>query len=742
MDLGHSTLRLGSAGGPWLVGILVLALAVIAVLGVREAMRIAVPLRRRTLIALRLATALCAALFVLDLQWVTERMERVDGRLAVLLDASRSMGVRDGEQTRAARAAAAVRALQGQGSPGFELFRFGDEARPVRVSELGAAGLALDDDTRIERALERVAKDLGDELGAVLVISDGADRAGPALAARAARLGVRVHSALVAGSRAVEDDAIVTVHADPVAFLRQDAQVEVSVRSTRTRDAALPLTLRLGDRIVAEGEVSLDAAGKGSVKLPFNAAELGRAVYTVSLPLIEGDAVPENNERSFLVRVTRDKLRVLLLCGAPSWDTRFLRAFLRADPSIDLITFFILRTNSDLTMAAAEELSLIPFPTDELFREHLSSFDLVIFQDFNYGPYQVGSYLPRITEYVRDGGAFAMVGGARAFGGGGYDRTPIAEILPVVAAPGPTAVSEEAFRPMVTPEMVRHPIVELVPEPAENVRAWSELAPLLGANRILGLNGDGVTLLQHPVERDQRGEPMPLLAVGHAGKGRVLAFATDSSWRMGLTTAGQQGDASAFERFWERALRWLVKDPALEPSTIETDRERYGPGARIQVRARLRDARYQPLVDQAVTLGVIEGSDVAQRGQAVRTDADGVVSAVLDAPLTPGAFEVGAWTSSPEGTTVIVAEPVVVEASGDELSDPQAVPEVLRALSASTSGRYFDDPDDVRLSALDRSRTRSLGTRSAAPFSSPWFFAFMVALLGLEWALRRAWSLR
>jgi hypothetical protein len=85
---------------------------------------------------------------------------------------------------------------------------------------------------------------------------------------------------------------------------------------------------------------------------------------------------------------------------------------------------------------------------------------------------------------------------------------------------------------------------------------------------------------------------------------------------------------------------------------------------------------------------------------------------------------------------------VVIEASGDELSDPQATPEVLRALAAATSGQFFADAGDVQLSKLDRSRTRSLGTRSAAPFSSPWFFALLIALFGLEWALRRAWSLR
>ena len=198
MDSASATLRLGSVGGPWLAGALVLAFVVVAVLGVREAVRLTVPRRRYALIALRLLTAAGAALFALDLQWITERMERVDGRLAVLLDASRSMGVRDDGETRAARAATAVRGWLDHSSPGFELFRFGAEARPLRAADLPATGLVLDDDTRIERALERVSKDLGDELGAVLIVSDGADRAGPALADRATRLGVRVHTVTAA----------------------------------------------------------------------------------------------------------------------------------------------------------------------------------------------------------------------------------------------------------------------------------------------------------------------------------------------------------------------------------------------------------------------------------------------------------------------------------------------------------------------------------------------------------------
>jgi hypothetical protein len=189
-------------------------------------------------------------------------------------------------------------------------------------------------------------------------------------------------------------------------------------------------------------------------------------------------------------------------------------------------------------------------------------------------------------------------------------------------------------------------------------------------------------------------------------------------------------------------MRWLVKDPTLDPATIETDRERYGPGGRIEVRARLRDPRYRPLSDREVTLGLLSASDSAHASESARTDAEGVVSVVLDAPRTLGAFQVAAWETTDQGRNVLAVEPVVVEASGEELSDPQAAPEVLRALSTSTSGEHFDEPSGIELSKLDRSRTRSLGTRSSAPFSSPWFLALLVALFGLEWALRRAWSLR
>jgi uncharacterized membrane protein len=736
-DLAAS-MRLGAPYGSAISALLVLGLLVLAVLGVRQALALQVPRRRWTLAGMRALTALGTALFVLQPQWISERMQEVQGRLAVLLDVSRSMSVRDGGKTRAERSAELVKRLYAS-KPAPELYAFGANARPLRAAELDGQDLASEDDTRIERALQHVTSSMGDELGAIVLVSDGADLTPGWSPERLARLGVRVHTVAVAQDRDAADDAITAVQADAVAFLRQDAQVEVSVRSTRAGASPLTVSLRHEGEIVSETEVALDERGLGKAVLPFTVTRTGRAVYSVSLPLSDGDAVPENNERAFLMRVSRDKLRVLLLCGAPTWDTRFLRAFLKADPAIDLITFFILRTNNDLTMASADELSLIPFPTDELFREHLESFDLVIFQDFNYGPYQVGGYLPRIRDYVVAGGAFAMVGGIRSFGPGGYDGTPIAEVLPVDMAPGAAAISEAPFQPVLAPELARHPVVELVPDPIENARAWAELAPLAGANQLLAARPGASVLLTHPSERNGQGGPMPVLAVGSAGKGRVLALGSDSTWRYSITTAGVRGDASAYDRFWDRALRWLSRDPTLEPAQIETDRERYGPGGHIDARLRLRDERYQPLGERNFELRVLDEGSRIKSSQSVGSDAAGNAKATLSAPRAPGAYRLAVVD---ETRGVLAEQGFLVEAAGDELADPQPRPELLRAIADVTRGKYFTDPADVQLDALDRTRARSLGTDVRAPFSSAWFFAFLLLAFAAEWALRRAWGLR
>jgi hypothetical protein len=207
-----------------------------------------------------------------------------------------------------------------------------------------------------------------------------------------------------------------------------------------------------------------------------------------------------------------------------------------------------------------------------------------------------------------------------------------------------------------------------------------------------------------------------------------------------MATGGATGDASAYERFWDRAIRWLTKDPSLEPAQITTDRPRYGVGADVRVTAMLRDARYEPLAGRTVriSLASADGSEVS--GQDVVTDANGGAEITLPGPLLPGGFRAVARLS--DDVTPLAEEGFVVETGGDELAVPQARPEVLSNLADRTRGSFYGVDEAPDLDRFDTTRTRSLGTETVAPLASFWAFLLVLLLFGLEWVLRRAWGRR
>ena len=151
----------------------------------------------------------------------------------------------------------------------------------------------------------------------------------------------------------------------------------------------------------------MDENGKGIVEFQVRPKSVGRFTWDVRIPISPRDAAPSNNSLPFVIKVVRDKIRVLQVSGSPSYDQKFLRLFLKQDPSVELVSFFILRTEEDFgTGWADHELSLIAFPYVQLFSEELDSFDLVIFQNFNYQPYfgwDADELLSNIASFVRNG---------------------------------------------------------------------------------------------------------------------------------------------------------------------------------------------------------------------------------------------------------------------------------------------------------------------------------------------------
>lgn len=689
-----------------------------------------------------------AAVFVVVLQLtlVREAFEEVAGGTAVLVDDSRSMTLTGASGSRSDAVRALVRRWQEDDRVDPMVYRFGSETRGAGWHDLAESYDPLADQTDIREGINTVLeKSTDQEIGSVVVITDGADRKFRASSLSLDATAPAIHAVVVGGDDPLDDQAIIALRADSTAYVGVPAMIRAEVRALGTLGGAeLGVQLWHDERILEERTVVLDAQGRGTVEFEVIPKQTGRALYRVVIPVDEADEVPQNNQRAALLRVGRDRIRVLLVAGRPSWDVRFLRDFIKRDGSVDLISFFILRAPSDLTAAGTNELALIPFPTDELFREHLGSFDVIIFQNFDFEPYDMQEYLPRIRDYVKRGGSFLMVGGDHSFSLGGYAATPIEEILPV-RLPAAGGIVPGAYHPRPDPALIRHPIIALGPNPALTRRTWKTLPKLHGANELAGVKEGASVLLEHPRARIPGGGRLPILVVGSAGRGRVAAMTTDESWRWRFASDETTVGADEYELFWDRLVRWLTRDPLLEPSRISTDRDHYGIGAPVIVSGLLRDERYRPIGNQRVALRIVPAGEEPQENAdatgtvTAQTDREGQLRASMPGPREPGAFEVEAMF---EGKA-LAHEVFVVEESGDELADLEVSATELGAAADQTGGRLFLGIDDVPpLAELSSTTRKTSGLISRQPLLSPWFLFATLAVLAMTWVFRRRWGRR
>lgn len=710
--------------------------------------------RRRGLVALR-TLSMCAALFVVLEPGVRLlQTSRVKNRLAVLVDDSASMGfpTEAGGPSRSAQAAAWFSSVAPSLSElsdryTLEFHRFDRDLSPADLDGLKGAGEPKGERTDLLGALQSAAGSggAGRKLVGAVVLSDGADNAGLAsgVAGKGREalesLGIPVSTVSVGGG-SLQDLAVDSIKVEDFAFVRNTVEVQATIAASDISPREVPVVLRREGQVVAQRTIQLERGKRDyPVTFSFTPDQIGEFVYTVGVPVYDGEAVPSNNTRSFVLKVIRDRVRTLLVVGRPSWDERYLRMLLKTDPNVDLISFFILRTPQDNPKAMEHELSLIPFPVDEIFDKQLKSFDLVIFQNFAYRPYRMEGYLPNIRKYVEEGGAFVMVGGENSFGEGGYQSSPLADLLPVEPAGSPP--NEALFPPRLTEQGLRHPITQLATGAEANQAAWAKLPQLPGVNVTRAKPGARV-LLDHP-HLTVGGENAPVLAVREFGRGRAMALTTDASWYWSLVAAGQNGgSARAYERIWSNAIRWLVRDPELTPVRVQAVQDTLEPGEPIVANVSAHRADYGPAEGAELAVQLVD----AETGRLITTQklvagADGNARAELAAP-GPGAYKIKA-DAVLEGSALGSGEDAVaVRAASAERGDARPRPDLLRAVADVTGGGYAA-ASEMRLPELGLKEPEvvEVGRAKDRPIWDRWWsLALLGACLTGEWVLRRRWG--
>lgn len=673
--------------------------------------------------------------------WVEEEGRVEPGRVAVLVDASASMGVKESSGPRSAAAGAALAAI---GSEAVDVYHFGTELRPGPPGSFDLPG--TDVESALHALSDRVA---GERLAGIVLLSDGVDRG--ALRRGWQRGDNPVPPAVpgpltvvqIGAPGALQDLSVQEVDAGGYAYVHAPFSLRAQLRGTGFEGKEVKAELLKDGAVISTRRVVLDAEGKGEVSFEVTPDRAGRFAYLVSVPAYDGDAVPANNVLPVVVRVVRDKMRVLQVAGAPSWDVKFLRRFLKGDPSIDLVSFFILRTKDDRMTFRNDELSLIQFPHLELFTDELLTFDLVVFQNFDYKPYFEGAdqaLLQNLANFVTvEGHGLVMLGGDRSFGAGDYQGTPLGDVLPVELAVPDHTPDEAPFRAALSPAGERHPITRLVSDPAENKLWWERLHTADGTNRVGDLRPGAAALLEHPTLKTGSGAAMPVLAVREVGAGRTMSLTVDTSWRWSLSEAAEGRGNQAFLRFWKNSLRWLVGDPTAERVVVETGRENYAVGEEVRIVVRAKDAGFAPQEGVAVRAVVrSEGAAVELEG---RTDPAGE-AVLLYVPERRGAHRVEVKAEVGGAEVHETATVFAVTSRDPELDEVVPDGAFLEWLATRSGGTYIAPGEAVRVER-DAEAGRTVWTRRELPLWRTPAAAIVVLLsAGIAWIVRRRFGLR
>ncbi|MCF6273122.1 MAG: hypothetical protein L3J37_08005 [Rhodobacteraceae bacterium] len=409
-----------------------------------------------------------------------------------------------------------------------------------RVEDAGRDGTLL-----VEALREAAGSISADRLSGVFLLTDGvvADAGTPYLPAAPVQQ-------LLTGEATDWDRSIIVKTAPAFGIVGEEVQLVLRIEDKGAAPDANGMA-----RVIA----TIDGGREQVIDLPLNADvplnltinHAGINLLEVRTPEMEGELTGLNNRTILSVNGVRDRLRVLLISGEPYAGERTWRNLLKADASVDLVHFTILRSPEKQDGVPYEEMSLIAFPTQELFTEKIDDFDLIIFDRFRRQGVLPQVYIENVANYVSDGGAVLIASGPSFASAESLYRSPLRAILPAA----PTGrVLEQGFLPRVTEIGKRHPVTQgLEGQGVDGADpTWGRWMRIVEVDPL-----EGDTVMAGP-------EGRPLLQLSRVGEGRLALLTSDQAW---LWSRGYEGGGPQRELL-RRLAHWLMKEPELEENVL------------------------------------------------------------------------------------------------------------------------------------------------------------------------------
>jgi uncharacterized membrane protein len=729
---------------------------------------------RVTLATLRWVILAAVIGCLLGPEWVEPIKRQQNARVAVLLDSSRSMGLKDLPEERLAGARNWLKQELGPSVPEdftVSYYSFGESLEAL--SSVDSVKPTADSTALADALANLLAVPSNDPLTGVVLCSDGIQTGGadPETIARTyRRKGIPIHTMTVGTTNDVRDVIVENVQVRRAVPNEAPTQVKVTLRAPGYVQQTVPVQILQEGRVVAVKDIRL-TGGEQEVQLDFTPRQKGFQAYEARVPAQSGEWLSSNNRRVFGMEVIDPTIRVLYMEGTPQQpnspipEWKYLKRALESDPHMKVKVLYreFGANGKRLNTASIDEetnerIYPVEHPTQGFPRTltELLEYDVVIHSDIRKESFS-SEQLQNIQRLVEQfGGGFVMIGGNSAFGKGGYHRTILDRIIP-------TAMRQEddsharPFRLHVPSEAWSHPIIALGRSRAETELIWNKKLPLLYGYNLVERAKPGAVILGDDPTAPTRSGARLVLAVQSIGRGRSMAFTSDTTrtwgkdfetlWgekiQPGLPLTEENCDGRYYRQFWVNAVRWLAAARIASSNqfvTLELGRSHTAPGEKVRAAVKVFDKELREITGADVHLTTSTSGKTNLLAKATFDHATRSYTAEFALPSS-GEFVIGANAAAKGVKLGQDRQLLVCEESDRELLDPRARPELMASIARISGGqslslRANDSP--LVNSVFYKAQAATVEYERKPLWDNPWWLAAILGLLSMEWALRRA----
>ncbi|HWP41916.1 MAG TPA: glutamine amidotransferase [Blastocatellia bacterium] len=666
--------------------------------------------------------------------------------VAVLMDDSSSMLMADeGGQTR-------LDAVKRMMSPGagflsglsekFKLrpYRFASRADRVQdANELTGTGSRTD----IAAALDQAVRDsAGLPLSGIVVLSDGAANSegdiGESLSTALNNLRGRGLPVFTVGLGATElegDVEVVRATAPRRALAGSPVTAEVLVRASDSSGRSVRIDLAEDNRPLRSQDVALQGQATTVARITFTPTTPGIHRYSFTAASAPEEPIKDNNFVEVVVEVEDARPKILYMEGEPRWEYGKMREALSDEKNLVLVS--ILRSADGKYyrqgVESAEDLAAgFPKSEEELFR-----YDAIIIGSVE-ATFFTFDQLRAIEQFVsRRGGTLLALGGSKSFSAGGYNNTPIADLLPVYLSTQNVAPGEpQTFKAAPSDRGRDHPAARLIEQADANQKAW-DLMPAISLPEVITDTKPGATVILEARSIREKNRAVPLLVEERYGRGRTLALLANDTWRWRMMLESKN---RSFETFWKNLLRYTVEQVrhAVEAAP---DRSYYGRGEPARIRVEVADEKYLNVADAQLSARLIspsgEAIEVPMR-QVLEGGFEGYEATVVPDEDGLYRFEVSARRGRDGAALGTARSSFVSGPLNREAYDAAQNRELLRRIAAETGGQYYAAADATNLiEDLTHTEGPSSIRVSYDLWDMPVNFLLVVGLAAGEWFIRK-----